>query len=116
MKIFDLHSHWPTRKGYVLRTEEQLAQQRRTWNSDPSYSTEEEMAAYLRSQGVRTILELTLSRLPLALVPAAELLLARLPDLLAAWSGDEPPLVRVRREGDEDTTTTTYRSEATSHG
>lgn len=57
MKIFDLHSHWPTRKGYVLRTEEQLAQQRRTWNSDPTYSTEEEMAAYLRSQGVRTILD-----------------------------------------------------------
>ena len=57
MKLFDVHSHWGTRRGYVLRTEEQLAQQRRTWNSDPKYATEEEMAAYLRSQGVRTILD-----------------------------------------------------------
>ena len=57
MKLFDVHSHWGTRRGYVLRTEEQLAQQRRTWNSDPKYATEEEMAAYLRAQGVRTILD-----------------------------------------------------------
>ncbi|MFO1311488.1 MAG: amidohydrolase family protein [Burkholderiales bacterium] len=57
MKLFDLHSHWGTRRGYVLRTEEQLAQQRKTWNSDPAYVTEEAMAAYLRSQGVRTILD-----------------------------------------------------------
>jgi len=63
--------------------------------------------------GVRTTLELVLVRLPLALVPAAELLLARLPDLLAAWSGDEPPIVVVRVEGDEDDAITTYRSEAT---
>ena len=57
MKLFDLHSHWGTRRGYVLRTEEQLAQQRRTWNSDPKYVTEAEMAAYLREQQVRTILD-----------------------------------------------------------
>jgi predicted TIM-barrel fold metal-dependent hydrolase len=57
MRLFDLHSHWPTRRGYVLRTEEQLARQKKTWNSEPSYATEEEMAAYLRAQGVRTILD-----------------------------------------------------------
>jgi type VI secretion system protein ImpG len=66
--------------------------------------------------GVRTTLEIVLSRLPLALVPAADLLFARLPDLLAAWSGDEPPIVRVRIEGDEDDTTTTYRSEVSRAG
>ena len=49
MRLFDLHSHWGTRRGYVLRTEAQLAQQRKTWNSDPAYVTEEEMAAYLRA-------------------------------------------------------------------
>ncbi|HEY0480566.1 MAG TPA: type VI secretion system baseplate subunit TssF [Kofleriaceae bacterium] len=65
--------------------------------------------------GVRTTLDLTLSGLPLALVPAADLLLARLPDLLAAWSGDEPPIVRARIEGDEDDRITTHRSEAVSH-
>jgi len=57
LRLFDLHSHWGTRRGYVLRTEEQLAQQRRTWNSDPAYVTEDEMAAYLRAQEVRTILD-----------------------------------------------------------
>ena len=65
--------------------------------------------------GQRTTLELVLARLPLALVPAADLLFARLPDLLAAWSGDEPPIVRVRIEGDEDDITTTYRAEALGH-
>ncbi len=57
MKLFDLHSHWPTRRGYVLRTEAALAQQRRTWGSEPQYTSEEEMATYLREQGVRTILD-----------------------------------------------------------
>jgi predicted TIM-barrel fold metal-dependent hydrolase len=57
MKLFDLHSHWGTRRGYVLRTEEQLARQRHTWNSDPAYVTEEAMAVYLRAQEVRTILD-----------------------------------------------------------
>lgn len=65
--------------------------------------------------GLRTTLEIALARLPLALVPAADLLLARLPDLLAAWSGDEPPIVRVRIEGDEDDITATYHSETTKH-
>jgi len=67
------------------------------------------------ASGVRTTLDLTLARLPLALVPAADLLFRRLPDLLAAWSGDEPPVVQVHVQGDEDDTTTTYRSEATTH-
>jgi type VI secretion system protein ImpG len=64
------------------------------------------------TSGVRTTLDVVLARLPLALVPAADLLLARLPDLLAAWSGDEPPVVRVRIEGDDGDLATTYRPEA----
>jgi predicted TIM-barrel fold metal-dependent hydrolase len=56
-RLFDLHSHWGTRRGYVLRTEAELAQQKRTWNSEPKYVTEDEMAHYLRAQGVQTILD-----------------------------------------------------------
>jgi type VI secretion system protein ImpG len=63
--------------------------------------------------GIRTTLEVQLRRLPLALVPAADLLLSRLPALLAAWTGDDPPVVRVRLEGDEEDIVTTYRDEGT---
>lgn len=66
--------------------------------------------------GVRTTLDLVLAHLPLALVPAAGLLLARLPDLLAAWSGDEPPVVNVRIELDDGDLVLTYPSERTRHG
>jgi predicted TIM-barrel fold metal-dependent hydrolase len=57
MKLLDLHSHWGTKKGYVLRTEAELARQKHTWNSEPKYHTEDEMAQYFRSQGVRAILD-----------------------------------------------------------
>jgi len=57
MKIFDLHYHWGTERGYVLRTTDALAQQKSTWNSTPQYDTDEQMAAYLRANEVRTILD-----------------------------------------------------------
>lgn len=57
MRIFDLHSHWGTERGYVLRSADALAQQKKTWNSTPRYDTEDEMAAYLRANQVRTILD-----------------------------------------------------------
>jgi predicted TIM-barrel fold metal-dependent hydrolase len=57
MRIFDLHSHWGTERGYVLRSADALAQQKQTWNSTASYDTEEEMAAYLRQNKVKTILD-----------------------------------------------------------
>jgi predicted TIM-barrel fold metal-dependent hydrolase len=55
--IIDVHSHWGTKRGYPLRTEEELAQQRATWNSAPNYATEAEMADYFRASGVRVILD-----------------------------------------------------------
>jgi hypothetical protein len=58
MKIFDVHSHWGTRRGYPLRTEAELALQKTVWNSEPRYQTEEEMADYFRAQGVNVILDL----------------------------------------------------------
>lgn len=57
MRLFDMHSHWGTERGYVLRSADALAQQKSTWNSTPRYDTEEEMAAYLRAHDVRTILD-----------------------------------------------------------
>ena len=57
MKIFDVHSHWGTRRGYPLQSEAELAKQRQVWNSDPRYHTEEEMADYFRASRVKTILD-----------------------------------------------------------
>jgi len=57
MKIIDIHSHWGTRRGYPLRSPEELAQQRKTWNSDPTYHTEEEMIEHFRKNEVQTILD-----------------------------------------------------------
>jgi len=57
MKIIDVHSHWGTKRGYVLQTEEELAQQRATWRSEPNYHTEQEMAQYFRDSGVKAILD-----------------------------------------------------------
>jgi predicted TIM-barrel fold metal-dependent hydrolase len=57
MKIIDVHSHWGTKRGYTLRTAEELAQQKKTWNSEPKYHTEQEMADYFRASKVRTILD-----------------------------------------------------------
>jgi predicted TIM-barrel fold metal-dependent hydrolase len=56
--LIDMHSHWGTERGYVLRTPEQLAQQEKTWRSKPRYYTEEEQAQYFRASGVRVILDL----------------------------------------------------------
>ena len=57
MNIIDIHSHWGTKRGYPLQTDEELAQQRRTWNSDPRFHTELEMVQHFRDNDVRTILD-----------------------------------------------------------
>ena len=67
MKIIDIHSHWGTRRGYALRTPEELAQQKKTWNSEPSYHTEQEMAEYFRASDVRVVLDFGFTKfMPLA--------------------------------------------------
>ena len=62
MKIIDIHSHWGTRRGYPLQTEEELAQQRATWNTTPNYMTEAEMVDYFRSANAQVILDLGFSK------------------------------------------------------
>ena len=66
MQIIDCHSHFGTKRGYLFRTPEALASQRRIWKTDPVYHTEQEMADYFRKNNVRVILDLAWpGRLPL---------------------------------------------------
>ena len=58
MKLIDMHSHWGTKRGYVLRTAAELAQQKKTWNSETKYVTDEEMANYFRASHAQVILDL----------------------------------------------------------
>ena len=67
MKMIDIHSHWGTKRGYTLRTDRELAQQKSTWNSLPTFVTEDEMAAYFRQSNVRTVLDFGFTKfMPLA--------------------------------------------------
>jgi uncharacterized protein len=67
MKLIDIHSHWGTKRGYTLRSDAELALQKATWNSEPKFHTEEEMAAYFRANGVRAILDFGFTKfLPLS--------------------------------------------------
>ena len=61
-RIFDCHSHWGTKRGYIFRTEEQLAQQEKIWNTKASFFTEEEMVAYFRNNGATVILDLSFTK------------------------------------------------------
>jgi predicted TIM-barrel fold metal-dependent hydrolase len=71
MKIFDLHSHWGTKRGYPLQSEAELAKQKLVWNSEPRYHSEEEMADYFRASEVKTILDFGFTKnLPLDKVKA----------------------------------------------
>lgn len=40
MKLIDVHSHWGTKRGYPLQSEEERAQLRQTWNAELRYHTE----------------------------------------------------------------------------
>ena len=58
-RIFDCHSHWATEKGYLFRTERERAQQEKIWRTPFQLFTEDQQAAYLRSQRVRAILDIS---------------------------------------------------------
>ncbi|MGQ0662890.1 MAG: amidohydrolase family protein [Pseudomonadota bacterium] len=57
MPLIDMHSHWKTKRGYPLRTEDELARQEHTWRSRPQYATEAEMAEDFRRAELRVILD-----------------------------------------------------------
>lgn len=62
MKIFDCHSHWGTKRGYLFRTAEQLAQQEKIWGTKADYFTEQEQADYFRKNHARVMLDLSFTK------------------------------------------------------
>ena len=52
-KIFDCHSHWGTKRGYIFRTEAELAQQEKIWKTKATFWSEDEMADYFRRNNAR---------------------------------------------------------------
>lgn len=58
MKLFDCHSHWSTRRGYVFQTEEELNNQERIWGTKATFQTEDEMANTFRKNNVRVVMDL----------------------------------------------------------
>jgi len=61
MRIFDCHSHWSTRRGYIFQTPEAQASQRRIWGTEPEFQTEDDLAATLRRNNVRAMMDLALT-------------------------------------------------------
>src|SRR3569832_865685 len=57
MRLFDCHSHWSTRRGYVLQSKEAQDSQRRIWGTEPQFETEDELAATLRRNNVRAMMD-----------------------------------------------------------
>jgi predicted TIM-barrel fold metal-dependent hydrolase len=62
MNIFDCHSHWGTKRGYIFRTEAELARQEQIWKTKPTFFSEDEMVAYFRKNNVKTILDLSFTK------------------------------------------------------
>lgn len=60
MRLFDCHSHWSTRKGYVFQTEAELKNQERIWGTQASFQTEDEMVATFRKNNVRVMMDLAI--------------------------------------------------------
>jgi predicted TIM-barrel fold metal-dependent hydrolase len=58
MKLFDCHSHWSTRKGYVFQTEAELKNQEQIWGTKATFQTEDEMLATFRKNNVRVVMDL----------------------------------------------------------
>jgi hypothetical protein len=58
MRLFDCHSHWSTRKGYVFQTEAELQNQERIWGTRATFQTDAEMVATFRKNNVRVIMDL----------------------------------------------------------
>ncbi len=58
MRVFDCHSHWSTRRGYIFQTEEELRNQKRIWGTEAQYQTEAEMTDTFRKNNVRVVLDL----------------------------------------------------------
>jgi predicted TIM-barrel fold metal-dependent hydrolase len=61
-RIFDCHSHWGTRRGYIFRSEAELAQQETIWKTKATFFSDKEMTSYFRYNNVRAILDLSFTK------------------------------------------------------
>src|SRR5260221_1024200 len=61
MRIFDCHSHWSTRRGYIFQSEEEQKSQERIWGTKATFQTEAEMAETFGRNKVRVMLDLALT-------------------------------------------------------
>lgn len=58
LKAIDMHSHFGTKKGYLLQTPKEVALEEKFFGYEARFKTEEEMAQDFRSAGVKVILDL----------------------------------------------------------
>ncbi len=58
MRLFDCHSHWSTKRGYVFQTSEELVNQEKIWGTKADFQTEQEMTDTFRRNGVRVVMDL----------------------------------------------------------
>ena len=63
MRVFDCHSHWSTKRGYIFQTKEELASQERIWGTRASFETEQEMTDSFRKNNVRAMMDLATTAL-----------------------------------------------------
>lgn len=61
MRLFDCHSHWSTRRGYIFQTEEALASQERIWGTKAVFLSEQEMTDSFRRSKARVMMDLALT-------------------------------------------------------
>jgi uncharacterized protein len=61
MRVFDCHSHWSTKRGYVFQTEEEQKNQEHVWGTKFNFQTEDEMVATFRRNDVRVILDFAIT-------------------------------------------------------
>ena len=58
MRLFDCHSHWSTKRGYIFQTDEELASQERIWGTKAAFETEQQMTDFFRSNKARVMMDL----------------------------------------------------------
>ena len=61
MRLFDCHSHWSTKRGYIFQSEDELASQERIWGTKASFQTEQEMTDAFRRNNVRVMMDLAVT-------------------------------------------------------